>query len=333
MWHKFDFKRLFLITHVVLGLSLTSCAFWKQEIGGKKHQFGTRPTKIVWLQLSGLSYSHFAFSKMGQSIFEKSLEIEDVTCIGKTWDYNLFNLSPDEFSTAELQLSGSRNDKVKCEEKPFIWKEMERFGFTSGLYVRNQMRSIDNREYIQCIEGEENRVVLWKSEPTKETAKESFHYLEKKKNYFLNYTYQDKGCRNDQCNSEFSKVVISLYENFFKRRDFFFFNVMDLSYRDLVAKKDSVQIQNYLDEVNSIIRFFKNLKDENVLLLISLIDPLEIEIPEKVSDWNNLNKNLNHARKSLQSEVYAFGASSEKFCGVYHGGEIKGKIIQGVESP
>ena len=56
----------------------------------KKHQMGKIPTKIVWIQVAGLSSEHLAMLKFSYPTRSQKTAFEESLCHGSAWEYNLF---------------------------------------------------------------------------------------------------------------------------------------------------------------------------------------------------------------------------------------------------
>src|SRR5688572_17224869 len=94
-------------------LTLFSCA-QVTSLNLKKHQFGVQPSKIIWFQIAGLEEEQLAMLR-----FQKSANVhssfEENTCIGNTWNYNLYNLRNPAQATFLSQITGKKNIKMSCE--------------------------------------------------------------------------------------------------------------------------------------------------------------------------------------------------------------------------
>jgi hypothetical protein len=314
--------------------ALTGCAFFPKEIGEKRHKFNQRPTKVIWLQVPGLSVNHFSLVKLAGSIMEEQIPLESVVCTGRAWNYSLFEVGPGAKDTIQMQLSGSRNTKTKCSQQQFIWKDLLRYGFTSGVLLRDQFGT-SLAVNPMCYEDNLNDIVLWKSAPTKNLSVDKelkFHHQERKKQFYLNTAYFDKSCDDGTCHSEFEKNIKTLYEDFFAKREFHFLSVQDFTYQNFIKKQDYSKAKEYLQSLLKVIEYFKSKKRDDLLVLMTFVDPIEMLLPPSGKDWKRiLDKPKTHPAK-LHTEVLAWGAGSEKFCGIYHTSDLKNRILRAVAS-
>lgn len=335
MLQRFDITKLYRLLVIIVLSALTSCAFLRREIGEKPHNFNQRPTKIIIFQIPGMSINHFTMSKLASSVVEQPIPLESAVCTGRLWNYSLFDVKPSVDETLLMQLSGDRNTKRACEEKQYIWKDLVQLGFTSGLYLRDAHGLTSNSQEISCIEKNPAGLVVWRSRPEKklEINKElKFHFLERNKQYFLNTVYYDKSCDQTKCHSDPQKTIQSIYEDFFIKRDFHLLGIQDFTYLSYLKKGDFFAAKEYLQSVQATLNYFRSLVKEELLVLFVFSDPIELMFPPSGSEWKRFFDEIKVSPGKLQSEVLAWGASSEKFCGIYHVGNLKDRIIRALNA-
>jgi hypothetical protein len=73
----------------------------------KKHQFGIQPTRIIWFQVAGLEEEQIAMLRF-QDAGSRKTSFESSTCVGKTWNYNLYDLRTSSSSTFLSQITGKK---------------------------------------------------------------------------------------------------------------------------------------------------------------------------------------------------------------------------------
>lgn len=110
-------------------LLLAGCA-QVTSLNLKKHEFGILPTKIIWFQIAGLEEEQLAMLRFQYS-GERKTAFEENTCIGKTWNYNLYNLRNSAESTFLSQITGKKNVKLNCEDAELrpIWSYLSGNGY------------------------------------------------------------------------------------------------------------------------------------------------------------------------------------------------------------
>lgn len=333
MSQSFDIIHIRRLLQLFAMLLLTSCAFFSQEIGEKPHTFNQRPTKIIVFQVPGLSVNHFTMSKLAGSIIEQPIPLESAVCTGRLWNYSLFDVSPTPIENMEVELSGDRNSKKSCEQKSFIWKDLLKYGFTSGLYLRDAHGSTKDQASLGCYADNPNDLVVWKSIPGKSSAAAKdlkFHFLERNKKYFLNTTYFDKSCDKKKCHSDFQKTAQTIYEDFFKQRDFHFLAVQDYTYASYLKRGDFFAAKEYLHSIQSTLNYFRSLKRDDLLLVFIFSNPIELMFPPTGKEWKRIFDRVKVNPAKMHSEILAWGASSEKFCGIYHADNLKDRILRAV---
>src|SRR5690606_23978229 len=120
---------------IIFLLLITSCA-QVTSLNLKKHQFGQLPTKIVWIQIAGLSEEQLALLKFSATSSDYATNMGRSLCIGKAWDYDLYRLRPNAKLGFLSQLTGKKNIKNSCEdyEQKAIWNYLRPSGFKAGVF-------------------------------------------------------------------------------------------------------------------------------------------------------------------------------------------------------
>lgn len=321
-----------LILKLGLLLALSSCAFFSREVGEKRHVFNQRPTKIIWLQIPGVTINHFSLVKLTGSIVEQSIPLESALCTGRAWNHSLFEVGPSDKNIIEMQLSGSRNTRKNCSKIDYVWSDLVRYGFTSGVYHVDRDSPLSENDQM-CYEKDLRNIALWRSVPNKGLKIDrasKFHHQERQKQYFLNTAYYDKSCDGKTCHGDLEKNIKTIYEDFFSKRKFHFLSIQDFSYQSFIKDQDYKAAKKYLVSILNIIEYFKKRKADNLLFLVTFVDPVEMLLPPSGKAWKKILKRVQVHPSKLHSEVLAWGAGSEKFCGIYHASEIKSKLLRAI---
>ena len=213
-----------LILKLGLLLALSSCAFFSKEVGEKRHVFNQRPTKIIWLQIPGVTINHFSLVKLTGSIVEQSIPLESALCTGRAWNHSLFEVGPSDKNIIEMQLSGSRNTRKNCSKIDYVWSDLVRYGFTSGVYHVDRDSPLSENDQM-CYEKDLRNIALWRSVPNKGLKIDrasKFHHQERQKQYFLNTAYYDKSCDGKTCHGDLEKISKQFMRIFSQNVNFIF---------------------------------------------------------------------------------------------------------------
>ncbi len=104
-------KNLFLISIILLVISCSRV----QTLNMREHKYSKSPDKIIWLQIAGFSDELLPLLKFNNLNADISLFADRADCIGKMWNYNLFNLRPKASDSFLSQMYGIKNVKNDCQ--------------------------------------------------------------------------------------------------------------------------------------------------------------------------------------------------------------------------
>ena len=201
-------NRFFIYLIIVL---VTSCA-QVTSLNLKKHHFGKIPTKIIWIQVAGLSDEHIALLKFGYPTSKRKSSFEEALCMGSTWEYNLYDIRPKPEVALLTQLTGKKNLKGECEDydKKPIWEYTVSKNYRVGVFEgkslpRQSLISVDKcgDKYKKYLDN----TVVWKM--GQKQGKEEvnlFHATESLK-YEAGKRYFDKSCLTGKCYTSLSKNI------------------------------------------------------------------------------------------------------------------------------
>ena len=102
----------------------------------KSHKFNNLPKKIIWIQLAGLSFDHLAMLRFSKSESKEMSSLETSSCIGRVWNYNLYDLRPNPYQGFMTQIVGKNNINSNCQDftyKP-IWNYFQQMGYQTGIF-------------------------------------------------------------------------------------------------------------------------------------------------------------------------------------------------------
>ena len=188
-------------------LFISSCA-QVTSLNLKKHQFGKIPTKIIWMQVPGLSFEHMALLKYSYPSRDQKTAIEESLCIGQAWDYDLYKIRPTAASISLGQLTGKKNIKNKCEDythKP-VWKYVANKNYKSGIFegeLNSHQTLLKSRT---CLEGKDylREVQFWSMNAGKPGAR--FFHIDEQKQFKPGQVYFDRSCSAGKCYTTFAKT-------------------------------------------------------------------------------------------------------------------------------
>lgn len=303
----------------------------------KKHRFGRIPTKIIWLQVAGITPEHIAMLKYtGESVkyvtaFEKS------TCMGSTWSYDLYNLRSNAYDGFMAQLVGSKNIKGTCEDykrKP-IWKYLNNQGYKIGIFEGETKKSTNSLlAAIECSDHKDylKGTTVWKMSQNKKT--EDLFHVNETPNFKTNKTYYDKSCLSGECYTTFARNVEGVYKNFKKNTKNSLFLVRNFTFLEKLKAKKYKDAREELNQINLILNYFEDevQKDNNTLVLLTSSEAIDIDMPKTGKEWKEYEKSgryLNLKKSNLAASVFASGARAENFCGLYDQSEILPRIFSG----
>jgi hypothetical protein len=326
-----------LAAQYFLILVLTSCA-QVTSLNLKKHQFGQLPTKIIWLQVAGLNEEHLALLKYSQQTSGTKTSFEEFLCIGKAWDYNLYQIRPDAFASFMGQLTGKKNIKNSCDDyqlKP-IWQYMLTQGYKIGVF-EGEMSAHNSILKAQACQNEDSPflkgLTIWKMDK-KVSKDKAFFHINERTDYKASEIYYDKSCLTGDCFSTLSQNVINTYEQFTRKNPNYLYLIRDFQFLDSLSKANVNEMRNSLLELEKIILYFQNIanRSSDVLLLLTTAENRNVEFPlagKKWEEFEKTGKGFINKNAQLISTVLASGARAENFCGVYDQSDILSRIFSG----
>ncbi len=315
-------------------LSLFGCA-QVTSLNLKKHQFGLLPTKIIWFQVAGLEEEQIAMLRFQQT-GEKRTSFEDNTCVGQTWNYNLYKLRNSAESTFLSQMTGKKNIKNNCEDAEMrpIWNYIYSNGYNTGILESGASREQSLVNFNQC--GEKGLVFLsslyyWiRNEPVAGAA--TFHYSENME-IKPNQLVYDRTCGANDCGSTLLEDFKAVYEKFKKVSQKHLIIVRDFSYLKALEKKDFKKARIILSDLErSYGEALKYADNSDYLILLTTGDSRFVDMPDQGKEWFQFekeSKGVTMKRTKLTNMVLASGARAENFCGMYDDAQVFERILSG----
>lgn len=307
------------------------------------HNFNQRPSRIIWLQIAGLSEEHLALIKFGQDAGAKQLSFEKSRCMGKLWNYNLFKIRPSAKESFSSQMTGSKNIINSCQDykKTSLWSLLQKRGYTNLLFESGIAPQHSLASYRQCKDLGEyakplKNIYFWTSYKKVKGAKSlpdaEFHYQNNKSIFRPGLIYADQSCSRRGCFSTLSANVKYLFNPYFESKKKFFAVIKDFSYYESLNRGNIKKAREILFEIEKSIQYIQEVskKSGRVLILITSASVKNIELPKRGKEWvqyEKRGKNVLFKNNALISTVWAMGPSAENFCGIYEESEIYKRLI------
>lgn len=300
----------------------------------KKHQFGVQPTKIIWFQVAGLEEEQIAMLRF-QEPAERRTAFENNTCLGNTWNYNLYNLRNSAYSTFLSQLTGKKNIKQDCEDsslKP-IWSYLGTNGYNTGILEVSASPTQSLVALSSCPESTFlDNVYFWLRQAPP-AASETYIYsqnLQMKPNKF----YYDRTCSAKSCDSSITDNFKAITTQMERTSPKLLFVLRDFSYLMALEQKDFVRARNILADIERAYGEALNLskQSDDYLVLLTTGESKFVDMPDAGKSWYEFEKKGSgaHAKRTkLTNLVLASGARSENFCGIYEDGQVFERILSG----
>ncbi|MCK5073263.1 MAG: hypothetical protein KAQ98_07535 [Bacteriovoracaceae bacterium] len=315
-------------------LLITSCSHMG-TLNRKKHVYGKQPKKIIWIQIAGLDEEHVAMLRFNYPDENTRTSFEESTCIGKIWNYNLYNLRPAPYQGFISQIVGRENIKNSCADyghRP-IWSYLHELGYDTGIFesVSAPCESLD-RAWNCGKEGKifyEN-IYFWKM--GRASMEEKLFHFQDKHPFVEKGIYYDKTCQSGTCFASISSNVGSIFKRFSVGKTRYLFIIRDFSYFNALKNKKIGEARSILGELDKMIAIFqeKTKQHDDILILVTSSGTKNFEFPEKGREWAEFESKGEHVlyrKSSLLSPVFSTGAGSENFCGFYKEVEIFKRLL------
>ena len=272
------------ISCILILIFISSCA-QVTSLNLKKHQFGQIPTKIIWIQVAGLNEEHLALLKYSKQSAQNNTSFEDFLCIGKAWDYNLFKIRPQAYSSFHGQLTGKKNIKNSCEDYKLdpIWKYLIGQGYKAGVFEGEMTNNNSLISAKKCSEvGTKflKGMTLWKMNK-RLNKKYSLFHVNESADYKESKIYYDKSCLAGECYSTFSQNATKVFEQFTRKSGNYVYIVRDFSFLNSLNKNNLKQMRSSLIELDKTVSYFQRVASlrNDMLVLLTTAENRNIEFP------------------------------------------------------
>lgn len=330
----FNFGFLKFLTWVFLGWLISSCSL-NETLSLRPHAFGVVPKKIFWFQVPGLSEEHLALVDFGASgpIWGN----ERQQCLGKFWNFNLYDLRPSPKLGLRSQILGSKNVVGECKDltdrKP-VWDFLMEGGFPVVIMENLVTQEQSIEDLIKCDQYQAPGNLFWvfkRMTPPKKNLPD--YHVQRSMEDLSPGIYYDRSCSQGKCFTSSFKNMKAIFERFLSKEvtNLSFFLLRDFTYQEMLKRKDFASARRFLQEFVKHLEFIqKEINPDQNLLLISGTSTQRFEFPQAGNQWRKFNQKGHYAlfrRPSLMSPVFSWGASSENFCGLFQESEFAKRIL------
>ena len=305
----------------------------------KKHQFGQIPTKIVWIQIAGLSEEHLALLKYSYPSTQIKTNFESALCMGKTWEYNLFKLRPSSEDGFMSQLTGKKNITGSCEDyklKP-VWSYLKVRNSKVGIFETSTLKKQSLLNHKTCKDSQDylDDTYFWKMTPRIPKKANYFHVGENTQ-FKTDRVYYDRSCKTGQCYSTLSGNIEKTFSQFARNNKSYLYLVRDFEFLNSLKKNNVKKAKSVLIQLNKVIGNFSALaqKSNDFMLLVTSSESFNVTFPRQGNQWASFEKKgkfLKNDKSQLISPLFVYGARSENFCGIYDQSEIISRIFSGAK--
>lgn len=326
----------------ILFICAASCARI-QTLNLVPHTYSERPKHIVWIQIAGFSEEHIPLLRFNVTNASTKTNIEQVDCVGKMWNFNLYQLRPEANKSFTSQMTGSKNINGSCSdyETKASSVYLQEIGYEIAFLESGAAFDQSLEKSLGCPN---NKVInltdmrLYKMGLDQITSLKSFHYQDSPDQVSESMKpglYLDRSCQKGICYSSLSNNFNTLWTRLIKDRMQTFFIVRDFNFQKALRKKDLTLAKESLLEVDRIIGSLPADKADEILVIITGAESLPLEFPLQGKEWAEFEKsgkNIIYKNSSLMSPVLAKGAMSENFCGIFDESELLKRTIYRPES-
>lgn len=322
----------------LLAVFTLSCAR-VQTLNLAPHDYSERPQRIVWIQVAGFSEEHIPLLRFNVSESSHKTNLEQVDCVGKMWNYDLYQLRPDSGKSFLSQINGSKNIKGTCEDydnKP-AWSYLHDIGYSVGLLESGASKEQSLENSLGCSNSKTvdlSKVRYWKMGPdSTSTTQKTFHYQDspvQSRAASQPGLYYDRSCQKGICYSSLLNNFKTMWSSMNKDSSKTVLVVRDFNFQNALKKKDIVLAKEALQEIDRLVFALDKNKSSGLLVIVSGAEPLPIEFPLQGKSWSDFEKsgkNIFYKNTSLMSPVLASGAMSENFCGIFDESEMMKRVI------
>ena len=328
-------KRILLILTVLT--LLNSCAR-VQTLNMEPHAYSERPNHIVWIQVAGFSEEHIPLLRFNVSEATHKTSLEQVDCIGKMWNFNLYQLRPEASMSFTSQTNGSKNIQGTCSDYEMepAWSFLDKIQYESALLENGATDEQSLEKALACSNNKTldlAKMRFYRMGPNVKENLKTFHYQdspEQARESTAPGIYYDRSCQKGLCFSSVANNFKALWSRLVKDRRKTFFIVRDYNFQKALKKKDLSYARESLLEIDRMVASLANEKPGDLLVIVSGAESLPVEFPLQGKEWADFEKsgkNIIYKNTALMSPVLARGAMAENFCGMFDESEMLKRVI------
>jgi hypothetical protein len=309
-----------------------------QTLNLKPHAYSERPKHIVWIQIAGFSEEHIPLLRFNITDAGYKTNLEQVDCVGKMWNFNLYQLRPEASRSFTSQMTGSKNVNGTCADyetkaSPVYLQDI---GYEVAILESGAAPEQSLEKSLGCSN---NKVInmtqmrMYKMGVDTTVALKTFHYQDSPDQVSESMKpglYFDRSCQKGICYSGLSSNFKTLWTRLTKDRLKTFFIVRDFNFQKALKKKDLTLAKETLLEIDRMVGSLPVDRADEILVMITGAEPLPIEFPLQGKEWADFEKtgkNIIYKNSSLMSPVLARGPMAENFCGIFDEAEMLKRTI------
>ena len=321
---------------LLITLSALGCAR-VQTLNLEPHEYSERPDHIIWIQVAGFSEEHIPLLRFNVAEATHKTNLEQVDCVGKMWNFNLYQLRPEASKSFLSQITGSKNIRGTCEDYTVVpsWQFLQDVGYSvsvleSGASVEQSLEKSLGCSNSKMIDLGKMR--FYRMGPDIGSQK-TFHYQDspdQSKETVRPGLYYDRSCQKGICYSSLSNNFRTLWSMNSKDHRRSVFVVRDFNFQNALKKKDISLAKESLQEIERIVSAIKSDKGDDLLVVVSGAESMMLEFPLQGKEWSDFEKagkNLYFKNSSLMSPVLAKGSMAENFCGIFDESDMLKRMI------
>ncbi|OIQ16704.1 MAG: hypothetical protein BM556_13655 [Bacteriovorax sp. MedPE-SWde] len=305
---------------------IISCTKVK-TINKKEHSFNSYPEKLIILQVPGLSEEHLAYLRFQKPLMKEATWPENFTCFGKMWRFNLHSTRPKVEDSLLSQITGYSGSEQKCEKynKNTVWSVLSKFNYQTAIVERGSSEFIENA--LKCNDKYFKDSATFIS--TARAKGENIFHHQRSGSYENSKVYYDDSCSKGECFSKSSEVFFHAWNSLTNRPKKL------MIYRDhgllnAIKANDREKFYSSLVDLNKLVGDIQKQiqsKNPDSLVVVTSTSPRHINWPKDSRSWKRLNLAKSSRDGELLSPVWANGAMSENFCGMFSEFEIFERVF------
>lgn len=317
-----------LLLSLVILFIFSSCTS-KGKINEMEYDYGIKPTRIVWLQIPGLSEEYLSLLKFYSTSTDTVSEFERFHCLGKMWNFSIKDLRSNSDASFLTQMSGQKNMMNECsdfEVKP-LWKLVDRTKFKVGYFDDAKAASKCEKQKASFFDG----ATTWNM--TARPKNGLYFHADETENFKQVGAYYDRSCSDGKCYSEFNDNILSTFKRFIYGKNFYFYIARINKLEKLIESQKIDDVYHFLKKLDILIGELKRelASKPDTLLLLTTASVKGVELPTQGNAWGNkkdLGASTLFKRRQTLSPVFAYGAKAEAFCGLFEQSDIPRRILK-----